>query len=139
MDEEKKDKGFVIRDRRFSAESESQTESKPAEEQEAPGMKAERPAAGESIESEGAASYLDINFSNFIVSLSSSVLFHFGDLPDPVTNKVERNLPAAKQTIDILGMIQEKTKGNLDESEKNLIDGILFELRMRFVKEKEKG
>ena len=139
MDEEKKDKGFVIRDRRFSAESESQTESQPAEEQKTASVGAERPTADERSESGGAASYLDINFSNFIISLSSSVLFHFGDLPDPVTNKTERNLAAAKQTIDLLGMIQEKTKGNLDESEKNLIDGILFELRMRFVKEKEKG
>ncbi len=138
MDEEKKDKGFIIRDRRFSAGTDTQAEAKP-EADKKPDAKPERPRDRETARTEREAAYPDINFSNFVVSLSSSVLFHFGDLPDPVTDKVERNLAAAKQTIDILGMIQEKTKGNLDDEEKNLIDGILFELRMRFVKEKEKG
>jgi len=73
-----------------------------------------------------------------IVSLSSSVIYHFGDIPDPVTRKAEKNLIAAKQTIDILGIIEQKTKGNLDENEKRLMDAILFELRMRYVKEAEK-
>ena len=63
-------------------------------------------------------------------------MFHFGDFPDPVSKKAERNLAAAKQTIDILGMLQTKTTGNLDENEKSLLDGLLFELRMRYVKEK---
>lgn len=139
MEEEKKDKGFVIRDRRFSAESEeSKPESKPAEETKAPEEKAERTSA-QGIDSQQQRVYPEINFTNFVISLSSSALFHFGDIADPITNKVQRDLPAAKQTIDILGMLQEKTKGNLNDEEKKLIDGILFELRMRYVKEKEKG
>jgi hypothetical protein len=64
-------------------------------------------------------------------------MYHFGDFPDPVSQKAQRNLTAAKQTIDILGMLRSKTEGNLDNNEKSLIDGLLFELRMRYVKEKE--
>jgi hypothetical protein len=68
--------------------------------------------------------------------LSTSALFHFGDFPDPEGGKTEKNLPAAKQTIDILDMLNEKTKGNLNENENNLIQGALYELKMRYVKEK---
>ena len=146
MEEEKKDKGFRIRDRRFSAE-ESEAPSEPLkdepkkqeprpEDQGKSGPEDEPTSGGATA---GSAPYPEINFSNFIFSLSSSVLLHFGDIPDPITGKAERDLSAAKQTIDILGMLQEKTKGNLDENERKLIDGILFELRTRYVKEKGKG
>lgn len=139
MEEEKKDKGFVVRDRRFSAESgASKPESKPAEETKTSEEKAEK-TQDRPADSQQQRFYPEINFSNFVVSLSSSALLHFGDIADPITNKVQRDLAAAKQTIDILGMLQEKTKGNLDDEEKRLIDGILFELRMRYVKEKDKG
>jgi hypothetical protein len=80
----------------------------------------------------------EINFPTFLLSLHTSVLFHFGDFQDPATGKTARNLPAAKQTIDILAMLKEKTEGNLDKDEQNLLDGILYELRMRYMKESEK-
>jgi len=70
------------------------------------------------------------------LSLSTSALFHFGDFPDPESGKTQKNLPAAKQTIDILDMLNEKAKGNLNENETNLIQGILYELKLRYVKEK---
>ncbi|MDD2672604.1 MAG: DUF1844 domain-containing protein, partial [Syntrophales bacterium] len=73
------------------------------------------------------------------LSLGTSVVFHFGDIPDPVTKKAERNLDAAKQSIDIISMLEEKTRGNLDENEKKLMTELLYELRMRYVREKEKG
>ncbi|MCG6538370.1 MAG: DUF1844 domain-containing protein, partial [Syntrophales bacterium LBB04] len=60
----------------------------------------------------------------------------FGDFPDPETKQADKNLTAAKQIIDTLSMLKEKTEGNLDENEQNLIDGALYELRMRYVKEK---
>ncbi|MDO9585271.1 MAG: DUF1844 domain-containing protein, partial [Syntrophales bacterium] len=78
----------------------------------------------------------EVNFSNFLISLSTSALFHFGDFPDPETQKAEKNLPAAKQIIDTLSMLKNKTEGNLDENEKNFLDGVLYELRMRYIKEK---
>ncbi|MBW2557757.1 MAG: DUF1844 domain-containing protein [Deltaproteobacteria bacterium] len=81
----------------------------------------------------------EMNFHNFILSLYTSVIFNLGELADPVSNKKEKDLKAAKQTIDILGMLKKKTEGNLDNTEKELLDGILSESRMRYVKESEKS
>ena len=80
----------------------------------------------------------EINFSTFVLSLSSSALFHFGELPDPNTNIKQRNIPMAKQTIDILGMLKEKTVGNLSPDEEKLLDNLLYDLRMRYVIEAKK-
>jgi hypothetical protein len=77
----------------------------------------------------------DITFSSFIISLSSSALFHFGEIPDPITNKKLRNLPLAKQTIDILGILKMKTAGNLSKEESQLLENLLYDLRMRYVAE----
>jgi hypothetical protein len=135
MEEEKK--GFVIKDKRIFDES-GQTR----EAEEAPKTVTEDKMAAETSDAEpememGKDEYLpEINFPSFIISLSTTALFHFGDFPDPGTKKAEKNLTAAKQIIDTLSMLKSKTEGNLDENEKNLIDGALFELRMRYVKEK---
>jgi hypothetical protein len=80
----------------------------------------------------------EINFASFIISLSSSALFHFGKIADPATNHRERNLPLAKQTIDILGLLKEKTSGNLDREENQLLDSLLYDLRMRYVEQLKK-
>ena len=80
----------------------------------------------------------EINFASFIISLSSSALFHFGEIPDPATNQKERNLPLAKQTIDILGLLKEKTAGNLDREENQLLESLLYDLRMRYVEQLKK-
>jgi len=80
----------------------------------------------------------EINFPSFILSLHTSALFNFGDLQDPASGEKVKNLPAAKQTIDILGILKEKTSGNLDQYEQRLLDGALYELRMRYIKETEK-
>jgi len=76
----------------------------------------------------------EIDFSFFIISLSSSAAINFGDIPDPINNKKEVNLPLAKQTIDIISMLKEKTKNNLNPSESKLIDNLLYDLQMRYVK-----
>ena len=75
----------------------------------------------------------EIDFAGFILSFSTSALVHFGEIDDPTTGEKRRNLPAAKQTIDILGMLAEKTRGNLTPEEDRLIQAILYDLRMRFV------
>jgi len=75
-----------------------------------------------------------IDFSTFILSLSTSALFHLGLIPDTQSNKPgERNLPLARQTIDILEILEVKTRGNLDPEEAKLLESLLFEIRMRFV------
>lgn len=77
-----------------------------------------------------------VTFSTFILSLSSSALVHLGEVPEPETGEVKPNLPLAKHTIDILAMLKCKTKNCLDEDEKRLLEGILYELRMKYVMKK---
>lgn len=74
-----------------------------------------------------------IDFTTFVLSLSHSALMHLGEAPHPETGKVELSLALARQTIDVIGMLEEKTKGNLTGDEERLIGQILFDLRMRFV------
>jgi hypothetical protein len=135
MEEEKKEKGFVVRDRRLFDES-GETRGEDEKKEEKVGTIQEEAPPGR--EAAGEDDFPPVTFANFILSLSTTAMFHFGDFPDPATGKGEVNLPAAKQTIDIIGMLKTKTEGNLDDQEKNLIDQFLFELRMRYVKAKEK-
>ena len=74
-----------------------------------------------------------IDFSAFIMSLTSSAFYHLGDMPDPSTGKTEINLPAVQQTIDMLIMLREKTKGNLKEDEIKLIEQLIYELQVKYV------
>ncbi len=74
-----------------------------------------------------------IDFATFVVSLSHSAALHLGEIPHPDTNQIEQNLAMAKQTIDLLGVLEEKTKGNLTGEEERLLHQVLFDLRMHFV------
>ncbi len=80
------------------------------------------------------ASLPKVNFSSFIVSLNTSALVHLGELPEIGSDKKKKDLILAQQAIDTLAMLQEKTAGNLDEDEKGLLEHMLFDLRMKFVK-----
>jgi hypothetical protein len=73
-----------------------------------------------------------VDFTTFILSLSHSALMHLGEAPTE-TGDVEVDLALARQTIDLIGMLEEKTKGNLTGDEERLIAQILFDLRMRYV------
>ncbi len=77
----------------------------------------------------------DIDFSTFVISLHSSALVALGKIADPTTDARVRNIPAAKQTIDILAILEEKTRGNLTNEEFNLIKNFLHDLRILYVKE----
>ncbi len=74
----------------------------------------------------------EIDFATFILSMGSSALVHLGEVPDE-SGKTGRNLPLAKQTIDLLALLQDKTKGNLDEAESNLLSALLYDLRIKYV------
>jgi hypothetical protein len=75
-----------------------------------------------------------INFPSFVLSLVHTAAVHFGDVPDPTTgDRHAPNLPLAQQMIDILAMLEEKTRGNLSAEERQLIEQVLYELRVRFV------
>lgn len=151
-EEEEKSRGFKVEDRRrFSAEGELKPEhqaSQPPEPgagaKEAPPQgerpRGERPQgerlhAAQPPQAAGRApgAEPEINFTAFVVSLSTQVLMHLGEIPDPLTNQRARDLPAAQHMIDILGMLQDKTRGNLDPDEEGLLRSILFDLRMKYV------
>jgi hypothetical protein len=91
------------------------------------------PGPGEETMSRG-----EIDFSGFVLSLSTSVMIHLGEVPDPMTRETVIELPLAQQTIDILAMIREKTKGNLTREEEMLLNDLLSDLRMRFVEKVKK-
>jgi hypothetical protein len=75
----------------------------------------------------------EIDFVTFVLSLGSSALVHLGEVSEPETGKPMRNLALAKQTIDLLGMLTDKTRGNLTEPEDKLLKGLLYDLRIKFV------
>jgi hypothetical protein len=78
----------------------------------------------------------EINFATFILSLNHSTLVHLGIIDDPATGKKTKNLVLAKQTIDILAVLEEKTKGNLTEDEATMLKNILYDLRIIYIREK---
>jgi hypothetical protein len=139
MTGESEEKGFKVTDKRHFAKKETEEGDKKDEEVSLKGEQEEKKKKEETNEEEKKNEEQmllpEINFFTFIFSLNSSALFHFGEIPDPITDKIEKNLPMAKQTIDIIGMLKEKTKGNLLKEEEALIDNILYDLRMRYVKE----
>ena len=141
-EEEEKPKAFKVDDRRrFSAEGELKPEFSGADQ---PGQPNQAPQAG--VPPPGPAVITDapgpvpppgeateISFATFMVGLSTQALFHLGEIADPQGGAPRADLPAAQQLIDIIGMLKEKTRGNLDHDEQALLDAILFELRMKYV------
>ena len=131
--EDFEDKGYTVNDRRFLNLNEAEKAK----------LKEEAAAAGAEAPPEAAAPggtgpempLPEITFPSFLVSLSSSAFISLGLMPDPQTGKQEKNLPLAKQTIDLLGVLQEKTRHNLTAEEENLFDHLLYDLRMAYIKE----
>jgi len=74
-----------------------------------------------------------INFVNFVLSLAHTAAVHLGDVPDPAGDHGGTDLLAAQQMIEILGLIEEKTRGNLTAEERQLVEQLLYELRLRYV------
>ena len=76
----------------------------------------------------------ELSFTAFVLSIASTAAIHLGDLADPATgNKVEANLEGASQMIDILTLLEQKTRGNLSAEERQVLEQVLYELRMRFI------
>ena len=131
MSDENKAEGeeFVIKDNRSSQLSEEEAETHDTQENSTPGE------AGADHQHQQP---FQIDFSTFIMSLTSSAFYHLGDIADPETGKTETNLPAVHQTIDMLTMLREKTQGNLNEEENKLLERLVYELQMKYVA-KSKG
>jgi hypothetical protein len=81
-----------------------------------------------------------LDFTSFVISLATTAAIHFGDLVDPATGTPpEPNLDGAAQMIDILSLLEEKTRGNLTPEERQVLEQVLYELRLRFVQAKNGG
>jgi len=134
MDEKEKTE-FTIRDRRSST---SENAAEPAEK-----SSKERTDGDQESETKGpdtkqeTASLPELDFASFILSLATTVQVSLGAVPNPQTNLQAQNLPVAKQLIDIINMLREKTKGNLSNEEQALIDSILYNLRMHYIRTME--
>ena len=135
MSDEEEKKGFTVRDRRFSTQPGEPVESEKKETRTEPASEDRDAEKRGETEFSMPSSLPEIDFSSFVFSLSTSALCHLGEVPDPVMQKIEKNLPLAKQTIDILGMLQEKTRGNLAPEEARMLESILADLRWRYVRE----
>lgn len=138
MEEEKEEKkGFRVVDRRVSTQEAAEKE-KPKKEKKRGKKKGAQPhetqEPTQEVKKEQPPPLPEVSFATFIYSLSTSALVHLGEIPEPITEKMDKNLPLAKQTIDILGILQEKTTGNLTQEEENLLNNFLYDLRMRYVK-----
>ncbi|HXH09819.1 MAG TPA: DUF1844 domain-containing protein [Alphaproteobacteria bacterium] len=134
MAEEQSERAFTVSDKRFSARRES-AEPAAAHTQTGASSTAQQPRTQPQSEARPSASPEGIDFASFIVSLGTQAFMHLGDIPNPMNQKREKDLPAAKHLIDLLGMLQAKTKGNLNGDEDRLLQQLLFDLRLRYVRE----
>ena len=130
MDMDTEGEGFVIKDKRSSQISEEDAATQKEPEKPSAQDSGPEPAAGEGN--------FQIDFSTFVLSLTSSAFYHLGDMPDPTTGQTETNLPAVQQTIDMLLMLKEKTTGNLNADEAKLLDQLIYELQIKYVEKIKK-
>lgn len=121
--------GFTVRDRRSFGEDGDLKEEQTSREKTDSAQKTEK--KGNAQESPPLP---EVNFNSLIFSLSSSALLNTGEIADPQTGEKKKDLPLAKHSIDIIAMLQEKTRGNLNDDEKQFIDSILTDLRLRYVR-----
>jgi hypothetical protein len=148
-DSKEQETGFKITDRRlFTQEGELRQEAQPQPEPTEPQSQPEarRPADPERPKTRSAAGErrpetpqaaedeeMQMDFTSFALSLATSAMMQMGEIPDPMTGRPVENLQAARQTIDILNLLKDKTKGNLTPDENRVIDGLLYELRLKYL------
>jgi hypothetical protein len=132
--------GFKVSDRRMFTPDGEPIERREADtglKEESDRVSAERPApegsAGEGAKGDEEDEGRSIDFSSFLLSLATSAMAHLGEVPDPASGKTVESLDGARQMIDILSLLREKTRGNLEPEESQLIDSLLYELRMRYL------
>ncbi|HWV39890.1 MAG TPA: DUF1844 domain-containing protein [Vulgatibacter sp.] len=147
MSDREEEKGFVVTDRRRfteTGEARPEADAPPAGAASAARDAIEGGPKGPDPEVEppppGAARPPGrIDFTTFVFSLGSSALMHLGDAPHPETGEPARNLELARETIDLLAMLQEKTKGNLTPEEDRFLGALLYDLRVRFIEAAKKA
>jgi uncharacterized protein DUF1844 len=120
--------GFKVTDRRSFSDDAGARDEAPAE----PNVANAPSSAGVTAEAPVAA-FPPVDFHTFVLSLGSSALLHLGEIENPNDGVSQKDLPLAKHTIDILVMLEEKTKGNLSSAEERLMESLLYDLRLRYV------
>jgi len=134
--DEPEDKGYTVEDRRYlhlSEEEKGKMRATAAAEEAF--QEASHKAASEGDQAAQEMPLPEISFASFIFSLSSSAFVSLGAIADPHTGKVEKNLALAKQTVDLLVMLRDKTRSHLTQEEEILFDHLLYDLRMSYVRE----
>ena len=132
------EKGFIIKDRRsFDEDGEFKEDEK--DQDKLPRDDKKEDKAEDKKEDHEIPPLPEVNFNSLIFSLSSSALFHLGEIADPQTGKTIKDLPLAKHSIDTIAMLKDKSKGNLTEEESKFIESILTDLRWRYIKTTKKG
>jgi len=136
MTEDKKD--FIVKDKRIFSDESRDTKDKIEEEKSASEGSEEKKGQSAPFKDKkiDESRLPEMNFPTFIMSMNASALVHLGIIEDPASGKKEKQLPLAKQTIDILTMIEEKTRGNLTDDEAKMLKSILYDLKIIYVKEK---
>lgn len=129
-DDEQKEKDFKVEDRRTSSGGESKGEEAAAPDE---GAGAGEDGGPERSQTGDPGDALKVDFSTFIFSLFSSALIQLGDMADPISGAMDPNLTSAKQTIDIIDILREKTEGNLSEEEGKLLENASAELKWKFL------
>ncbi len=81
----------------------------------------------------------EMTFQDFTLMMTTSALIGLGEIPNPLTNQYEINLESVTQTISVLTMIRDKTKGNLTQEEEDLLESCLHNLRMAYVAKVREG
>ena len=137
-EERERERGFKVQDRRrFAANGEAREEAadQPPQAADAGPGTASEPSHPSGATSEPRADEppAEITFATFLISLSAQALALLGEIPDPVDRTTRVDLEGARQIIDILGVLSEKTRGNLDAAESSLLDSALYDLRMKYV------
>ena len=131
--EREEEQGFRVTDKRgFREDGEAHA---PEDSEKTEGKSANEPAAsmGNIPSDKDAPPRTPIDFPSYILSYYTQGLVLLGEVPNPYTNKKEEDVEAAQHTIDILSMLEQKTKGNLSKEEQQLLEGVLYELRMKFM------
>ncbi|MBI4388807.1 MAG: DUF1844 domain-containing protein [Nitrospinae bacterium] len=128
MNSEIEGPGFTFKDSRSSSKSEEELKAD---------RKQDKPEGKTADKKEEALPDLEFDFSTFVLSLASSAFYHLGDLADPHTGEKRVELPAVKQTIDILIMLRDKTKGNLNKDEEKLLEQLTYELQVKYLAQKK--
>ncbi|MCE9625266.1 MAG: DUF1844 domain-containing protein [Deltaproteobacteria bacterium] len=136
-EEELENQAFKVQDRRrFHPDGSPVEGSEPAEKANPPqatAEKADSPPPSPTSAAEERPRDIPADFASLVLSLAAGAQSSLGISPHPLTGKPEKNLPQAKYSIDLLGMLQEKTRGNLGPEEAKLLEALLFDLRMRYV------